>query len=109
MHFRFLQQDTGDGIAQSLLQFMVVTTAFICDNFTNEIVINGLGYVIFRGRCVVEFYTQVYVKPHALCGFPLEIVNPNAHVHFVSAQAQRTALRCESLIKGAKCQEYGVH
>jgi hypothetical protein len=27
----------------------------------------------------------------------------------VSAQAQRTALRCESLIKGAKCQEYGVH
>lgn len=109
MHFRFLQQGAGDGIAQSFLQFVVVVTNFIGYNFTNEIVIDGLGDVIFRGRCVIEFDAQVYVKPHALCCFALEIVNPNAHVHFVSAQAQRTALRCKSLVEGAKSQEDGVH
>ena len=86
MHFRFLQQGAGDGIAQSFLQFVVVVTNFIGYNFTNEIVIDGLGDVIFFGGGVIEFDAQVYVKPHALCFSTFKIMNANAYGHFVLAQ-----------------------
>jgi hypothetical protein len=68
-----------NGVAQRFLQLMMDLPNPLGYDFSDEIVIKGLCYMVMRSRSMSQPNAQIDIEPHALWRLALEVVHTDAH------------------------------